>query len=251
LTFITDELAEHCYPNAPAIERKHQVSVLRAAQKVVANDPDWTAWRGEGQGRTWVFPNRANVQSYALARMMVEGYSYYRSERRARRAAGYSDFPLLNGRQVPAGCEKVVKGGFPYIRRWGDTAHLMTDRDELLARLRGSRNQHYVELWAPDGAWTRHVAQHCAERDGDTEAAEALKARSNAELAEWASMFSKRFAASAVADNETLNAQPRQLAELAGRVRALMTQDDPDAVRAELAQIAAVLDGLAGETQGE
>jgi hypothetical protein len=32
------------------IERKHQVSVLRAAHKVVATDPDWAAWRWERQG---------------------------------------------------------------------------------------------------------------------------------------------------------------------------------------------------------
>jgi hypothetical protein len=33
LAFITDELAEHCYHDAGAIERKHQVAVLRAAHK--------------------------------------------------------------------------------------------------------------------------------------------------------------------------------------------------------------------------
>jgi len=47
-------------------QRKHQVAVLRAAQKVVATDPDWTAWRIEGQGRGWVFLNHANMQSYVI-----------------------------------------------------------------------------------------------------------------------------------------------------------------------------------------
>jgi len=42
------------------------VAVLRAAQKVVATDPDWTAWRIEGQGRGWVFLNHANMQSYVI-----------------------------------------------------------------------------------------------------------------------------------------------------------------------------------------
>ena len=48
LAFVTDELAEHCYPDAKAIERKHQVSVLRAARSlaekaralITQNDPD-------------------------------------------------------------------------------------------------------------------------------------------------------------------------------------------------------------------
>jgi hypothetical protein len=33
LAFVTDELAEHCFPDADKIERKHQVSVLRRRTK--------------------------------------------------------------------------------------------------------------------------------------------------------------------------------------------------------------------------
>ena len=74
LAFVTDELAEHCYPDAKAIERKHQVSVLRAAQKVIASDPDWEAWRSERHGRQRIFVNRANVESYAQGRLIAERY---------------------------------------------------------------------------------------------------------------------------------------------------------------------------------
>ena len=74
LAFVTDELAEHCFPDADKIERKHQVSVLRAAHKVVALDPDWTEWRIEYQCKGWVFLNHANVQSYALARLISEQF---------------------------------------------------------------------------------------------------------------------------------------------------------------------------------
>jgi hypothetical protein len=71
LAFITDELAEHCYGiSQDQLTRAHRVSVLRAAHKIVAPDPDWTAWRIEGQGRGWVFLNLANVQSYALGRLI-------------------------------------------------------------------------------------------------------------------------------------------------------------------------------------
>jgi hypothetical protein len=42
LAFVTDELCEHCYPDARPIQRKHQVAVLRAAWNVLKHDPDWT-----------------------------------------------------------------------------------------------------------------------------------------------------------------------------------------------------------------
>jgi hypothetical protein len=91
LAFVTVELVEHCFPRVEqaAIERKHEVSVLRAAHKIVAAHPDWMAWRIEGQGRGWVFFNHANVQSYALARLIADvGFTCYRSSKRARRISG-------------------------------------------------------------------------------------------------------------------------------------------------------------------
>jgi hypothetical protein len=48
--------------------------VLRAAHKVVALNPDWTEWRIEYQGRGGVFLKHANVQSYALARLISEQF---------------------------------------------------------------------------------------------------------------------------------------------------------------------------------
>jgi hypothetical protein len=37
-TFVTDELAEHCYPDAGRIDREHRVAVLRAATKAQTAD---------------------------------------------------------------------------------------------------------------------------------------------------------------------------------------------------------------------
>ena len=84
LAFVTIELVEHCFPELEwEPEAKHFVSVLRAAHKVIAADPDWQAARIEGQGRGWVFFNHANVQSLALSRMIADGYrQYYRSRAR-------------------------------------------------------------------------------------------------------------------------------------------------------------------------
>jgi hypothetical protein len=61
--FLTADLVKHCFSVADRIERKHEVSVLRAARKIVASDPDWCSWR-----REWgsIFFNHASLQSYAL-----------------------------------------------------------------------------------------------------------------------------------------------------------------------------------------
>ena len=39
--FLTADLCEHCFPNVRRIERKHEVSTLRAVRKIIADDPDW------------------------------------------------------------------------------------------------------------------------------------------------------------------------------------------------------------------
>ena len=65
--FTTWELAAHCYPEAQAIERKHEVAVLRAAWHVIEADPRWCAislWR---RGRGWVFCNTESLASYGRA----------------------------------------------------------------------------------------------------------------------------------------------------------------------------------------
>jgi hypothetical protein len=236
LAFVTDELAEHCYPGVP-VERKHQVAVLRAAQAIIEGDPDWRAWRIEGQGRGWVFLNHASMQSYALARLIGDQSNVYRSPRRARRAVGFTDLPLMNGARVRPGNDcivEIVKGGLRFARVWGNYDRIMFDRDRLRRELGSDRCR---ERMAPDGAWFRHVQLHCAERDGDVALADALKARQEAEIAAWIGA-GKRFAARNDNSKETLTA-------LASRARKLMTQNDPDAVRAGLAEIAAQLEAMA------
>jgi hypothetical protein len=262
LAFVTDELVEHCYPGVTPIERKHQVSVLRAAHRVVAGDPDWTAWRIEGQGRGWLFVNLGNLQSYALGRMIGDQFNIYRSEKRAqRRAGGHQDIPVFRqadgslpplpqytngwGRPMRA-CYIRVHGRFDYVRVFCNTGGLICDRDRLLTELR--EDEHYRKLMAPDGGWARHVQLHCAERDGSTELAAALKERQAAATAAWLAagqaMFGgKRFPATAASGKETHN---DQLAAMADRVRAIAAQNDPDVVRTALADIAAELDALAG-----
>src|SRR5689334_10511877 len=76
LAFTTENLIEQCFADSETVERKHQVSVLRAAHKIVAVGPNWKGWRIDQQGCGWAFLNQANVQSYALARLIASGGSY-------------------------------------------------------------------------------------------------------------------------------------------------------------------------------
>jgi hypothetical protein len=81
--FVTDELAEHCYPDVRPVTRKHQVAVLRAAWNVLKNEADWCEERINGMGNGYVFYNAANVRSTTLGRSIVWGDIVYRSPGRA------------------------------------------------------------------------------------------------------------------------------------------------------------------------
>ena len=60
--FLTGDLVKHCFPDARWVERKHEVSVLRATRKIIATDPDWFSWR-----KDWgpIVFNHASLRSYA------------------------------------------------------------------------------------------------------------------------------------------------------------------------------------------
>jgi hypothetical protein len=144
--FITDELVEHCYPDAEFIEKKHTVSILRAAHRVVARDPDWQAWAiGDGRNIGLCFFNMDNVESYALG-WLIRMEVIYRSRRPS-----------------------------PY--RWRE----VEDYDELRAML--DQDDHR-ERMAPGGAWHRHVEMHRAKRDGDTALMARLEAEREADVAQ-------------------------------------------------------------------
>jgi hypothetical protein len=205
LAFVTDDLVRHCYPGIPAIERKHQVSVLRAAHKVITGDRDWYATRIDGQGRGWVFVNAGNLQSYALGRLIDDGFLLYHSEKRA---------------------ERFSPGAAP------------ADRKDLLARLAPGGTEHHTIQ--PGGGWFRHVQLHIAERDGDTAAATTLQAQQDAIMA---ALDSKCYFTDKAIRKETLTQNPTfNQSVLAERIRAIAAQNDPDVLQAGLAAVAAELE---------
>jgi hypothetical protein len=170
LAFVTDELVEHCYPGISAIERKHQVSVLRAAQKVVTVDPDWSTREAENQGHGWVFFNRANVQSYSLGQLIGGWRTIYRSPKRIRRN------------------DRIWRSG-------GDSyCYVLKDREAALKELY-SPGRSYVSYMTPpppghphalcDGMWFDTVHKHIAYRDGDAELRAVMDAQREADKAAW------------------------------------------------------------------
>ena len=183
--FGTDELCQHCRPDAGAIERKHEVAVVRAVWNVIGRDPDWRGIRSPDR-RSWAFFNQASLESYAHAHRII---------------------------RVGSDSYKV-----------------------------------------PGGRYERHVRMHIAERDGDVQTwavLEAEEAKYQAGLPQYfartladakASIYrrSKRF-------DERARFAPNNIClALAAKARALMTQNDLDAVRAGLAEIADALEVAGG-----
>ena len=145
LAFSVVDLVEHCFPDSDPernLEKRHSVSVIRAAHKVVAKDPDWTIWRGETQGGALVFVNQASLQSHCLGWLMSDVFYYYRSPKRANRA--YLDEPTQT-------------------------------RADLLALLAPDGRKHDILERRK-----KFVDLHIAERDGDEERAGEIRARMEA-----------------------------------------------------------------------
>jgi hypothetical protein len=268
LAFVTDDLVEHCYPGVAPIERKHQVSVLRAAWNVISRDSDWGALRSNGRGGGWVVFNRSNLQSYGLGRMTASRGAQLRVTRRDRNSLYSKGFrtyvPIEDGDPIPTDAEVLVTrhesyGSTYYYAYFRHDAGPVRDISASLTRLHSAAG-HRKDI---NGRWLRDVQLHCAKRDGFDELANALQVKSDAEAAAeraaWLggpkcyanfraknneTLKDKCYPSPAGGTSETLNTHP-DAAAVADRLRALMEQNDPDVLRAGLASVAAELDGRA------
>lgn len=165
LAFGVVDLVEHCYPGATGSkgpEKKHTVSVIRAARRVVDSDPDWEMWRGEGQGGALVFSNEASLQSHCLGILIADSLSFYRSPKRAVRKYG---------------------GSIGYR-----AAFHADDRASLLAMLAPGGSHGPGSLIDLAKKHKKYVDLHIAERDGDPRAVK-IRAQIEAEDAARMAMF--------------------------------------------------------------
>jgi hypothetical protein len=183
------------------IERKHRVVVVRAAEKIVAGDPDWrSGWSGS-RGNMLTYFNAASIPSVAMNRALLGD------------ADMHHDWVLKRTQQTLDGQGK-----------WD-----VEDRANI----------------------ERHVSQHIAVRDAtDPAEAERLRAEHEAEQAKQLAQRTQRLRA--LAGGSPAQVLPSEseyrsttLNALADRARALMAQNDPDAVRAGLREIADALERLA------
>ena len=132
-----EDLAERVYSGVNRVEKKHRVSVLRAAKKIVDHDSYWELWSGRGLGGTLILVNCGNVHSYGLGRLKSGGLEGYRS------------------------------------RDLRKPDHWISTEEGLSATLEPGGSNH--RLIVPGGSWWRHTQMHIARRDGDVERLAALE----------------------------------------------------------------------------
>ncbi len=141
--FTVDDLCDRVYRGVNRIEKKHRVSVIRAAKSLCDRRPalnlNWLC--SDRLGGALVFYTADNLMSYAMARLKSLG-AYRSNDKRWERSVTEHDL----------------------------RAQLSDDGD------------HY-EYIVPGGIWWNYVELWKAERDGDTEKADVLRAEINRHLA--------------------------------------------------------------------
>jgi hypothetical protein len=126
--FTVEDIADRIYVGINRTEKRHRVSVLRAAKKVCDRMTDWTWYVGENRGNTLVFLNPCDVRSYAIGRLKADMCHCYRhKDQRVWRASSEQEIKAM-----------IEPGGYHH------------------------------DAVREGGVWWRHVQLHIAERDGDT-----------------------------------------------------------------------------------
>jgi hypothetical protein len=77
--FTLEDLAERVWPGLNQVEKKHRVSVARAARNLARRRPEIQCWEGEGLGGALVFFRHDEIMAYAMARLKVSRFERYRS----------------------------------------------------------------------------------------------------------------------------------------------------------------------------
>jgi hypothetical protein len=165
--FTVEDLCDRAYPGE-LVEKKHRVAVLRAAKNIAKRNSEIGARTGECLGGTIVFYNKYHVLSYAMARLKTDRHKRYRSNDK-------------RDTWTPSGDIARAFYGDPGKGKVWRVKHHNSDEEELLASLSEGGSNH--ELVVPGGAWWRFTQIRIAERDGDTETAERLRAEGKAEFA--------------------------------------------------------------------
>lgn len=163
--FNVEDMADRVLPGINRLEKKHRVTLIRAAKRVCERMDGWQWSTSEGHGGALVFWHRYSVRSYATMRAKTDMFACYRSHDPRRRGLD----------------------------------HLIATPASIAASLEpGGRYHHHV---TEGGAWWRHVQLWIAERDDDaserTQALQAEQDEARRQIAQWSGTLDKVLAARA------------------------------------------------------
>jgi len=151
--FTVDDLCDRVFTRINRIEKKHRVSVIRAAKSVAKRHTNFESVRSELLGRTTVFYVADNVMSSAMARLKSDNLYGYRNSH-------------------------------PNPRWVSDT------EQQLQARLiEGGKDHRHV---VAGGCYWQRVEMWKAKRSGDTETVQRLQAESDRALEELLALMPRR-----------------------------------------------------------
>jgi len=106
--FTVEDLCDRVYRGINQVEKKHRVSVLRAAKAIVARRPELVWMKSEGLGGTLVVFNRYQVLSYAMARLKTDNFNRYRSNDKRDEWSPSAWFCRARGLPSPGNCKVWV-----------------------------------------------------------------------------------------------------------------------------------------------
>jgi hypothetical protein len=166
--FTVEDLCDKVYPGE-VIAKKHRVAVLRAAKQITKRRGEIHSMVGESLGRAVGFYDQYRVLSYAMARLKTDNLNRYRSNDKR------------NTWILPRYMAKGSQYGDPGKGMVWRIKSQSSDEEQLRARLNEDGADH--KLVVPGGVWWQHVQMNIAERDGDIETFERLKAEGEAAFA--------------------------------------------------------------------
>jgi hypothetical protein len=148
-SFTVEDLFHITYPEAFKIERKHRVSINRAASNVCERT-GWDKMRRDNRGGGLIYFDPCDVISYASARLKCSDYCYQSQDK--------------------------------WVRRYNPT----TD-EQIFSQLEpGGRN---YDLVTEGGTWWRHAEMARAKRDEDGVKYNKLKQENDLAFEAWANAF--------------------------------------------------------------
>ena len=148
-SFTVEDLFYITYPEAFKIERKHRVSINRAASNVCERT-GWDKMRRDNRGGGLIYFDPCDVISYASARLKCSDYGYQSQDK--------------------------------WVRRYNP----VTD-EQIFSQLEpGGRN---YDLVTEGGTWWRHTEMARAKRDEDGVKYNKLKQENDLAFEAWANAF--------------------------------------------------------------